>query len=226
MINLTGPLSSRRTEKKERDKKREREKENLCRAIISSCVDYCLAEAKLKNAALAPRQPHRSSCSVSSTEWNSLLTKEDKFFSVRDLEARTRTNEIYSLLLCLFSFLSYLSLFSPCSPCPSARMSRCEQYASQAPLSSGFACILLECATSFSIQSPDTFPDPQKTSYAQNLISFSRVTRQSPGRILRRSRRTFCSSREKKRNVQHTFEVEAPGDSTLGGTRHGPIIVP
>lgn len=117
MINLTGPLSSRRTEKKERDRKRERERKNLCRAIISSCVDYCLVEAKLKNAALAPRQPHRSSCSVSSTEWNSLLTKEDKFFFVRDLEARTRTNEIYSLSLCLLSFLSYLSLFSPCSPC-------------------------------------------------------------------------------------------------------------
>lgn len=188
-------------------------------------MDYCLVEAKLKNAALAPRQPHRSSCSVSSTEWNSLLTKEDKFFFVRDLEARTRTNEIYSLLLCLFSFLSYLSLFSLVlrvlrQGCRGANNTRLKH------LCQGSPAFFSSAPPPFRYSPPDTFRDPQKTSYAQNLISFSRVTRQSPGRILRRSRRTFCSSKEKKRNVQHTFEVEAPGDSMLGGTRHGPIIVP
>lgn len=120
MINLTWPLPSRATTRGEK-REGEREREGSSAAQLSLLAWTIVSpETKLKNAPLAPRQPHRSSCSVSSTEWNSLPTKEDKsYFFIRSSsvrEARTKADEIRSPFFFSFSF-SFNS-------CPSARMSK------------------------------------------------------------------------------------------------------
>lgn len=141
MINLTRSLPSRRTTE---GRVKERGREGSSAAQLSLLAWTIVSpETKLKNAPLAPRQPHRSSCSVSSTEWNSLPTKEGEsyFFFHRAFEKRerepTKFARSFSLFLSLFFFLHPSRVLR--QGCRTIRVS------STFCLLSGSAAFFLEC---------------------------------------------------------------------------------
>lgn len=129
MINLTRPLPSRRTTKG-RVKERERERGKLCRAIISSCVDYCLAGDEVEKCT-ACTATATSQFVLGFVHWMKLITNQGRrilfFFSSSLREARTRADEIRS------PFSSFLSLFFFSFTPPVSFGKDVEQYASQAP---------------------------------------------------------------------------------------------
>lgn len=154
---------------------------------------------------LQPRQPHRSSCSVSSAEWNSLLTKEDKFFFIPRLEAWTRTNQIYSI-----SIPYSVSLF------PSTRrVVRC--VLRQGCRGANNTCLKhprrrVRLHSSWVQRSPSRYNLRYVSWSTKDKLrteSYLVVTCNATGPRANRKElaRNLCSSKEKKRNVQHTFEV-------------------
>lgn len=207
MINLTRSLPSRRTTE---GRVKERGREGSSAAQLSLLAWTIVSpETKLKNAPLAPRQPHRSSCSVSSTEWNSLPTKEGEsyFFFHRAFEKRerepTKFARSFSLFLSLFFFLHPSRVLR--QGCRTIRVS------STFCLLSGSAAFFLECPPPFRYVSRD----PQKTSTprTRNLISFSRlVTATTPRAGILRPTNLLFFQRERRRkgNVQRESPSQKP----------------
>lgn len=179
MINLTRPLPSRRTTKG-RVKERERERGKLCRAIISSCVDYCLAGDEVEKCT-ACTATATSQFVLGFVHWMKLITNQGRrilfFFSSSLREARTRADEIRSLF---FSF-SFSFFFPSPLPCPSARMSnntRLKHLLS--PL--GFGCILPRVPPPISIRFSRSTKDKHPTHPQSYLVFATRNGDNASGR--------------------------------------------
>ena len=143
MINLTRPFPSRRTTKG-RVKERERERGKLCRAIISSCVDYCLAGDEVEKCT-ACTATATSQFVLGFVHWMKLITNQGRrilFFFFIEPSRSANESRRNSLALFLFSF-SFLFFLHPSrvlrQGCRTIRVS------STFCLLSGSAAFFLEC---------------------------------------------------------------------------------